>query len=200
MAGCLNALTGREPVEFEAEPAAVSDATLDATGYTHADTDPIVHERTVSTPIGDRDVVVRNWAAEYHRALELGSLGTAQMAVFTVLTTPQVSLPGREFNPVADMSSRDLAEEVQSEYDELDAVEHVVDETVELLGSPTTIGVFDAEAVVTGGVRIGVDLRISDPVSVDDDYLVVVGVYPSIIPDEDETVRELTRGVEYDGR
>lgn len=194
--GCLGLLTDDE-IAFDASPARVSDATLDDTGY-HLDAqDDVVVEETFSAGGQSRDVVVTNKMTEYQKSVDMGLLGTQEAAVFTCLTTPQVNVLNREFNPVSDMSTREIAEMVQDQYEDMQIGDHVAESTVTIYGTSTTQDKYVAEGMLAGDF-VDLYLHISDPVEMEDDFLFTVGAYPELGPDEESNILQMMESVEPD--
>ena len=169
-----------------------------------ADTRP--RERTVEAAGQTQQVVVTNQVVEYGKGVDFGPLdlpitGRVQAAIVTALTTPQVDVLGRTFNPVADMSAADLAAMVQSRYEGLDDVEQVGEETATVAGSPTTVGEFETRAQLVGpGVGVDLTLHISEAVAVGSDLVVGVGGYPSLARRRERGgVGSMFEGIEHQG-
>lgn len=197
VSGCLDAVTGSGPVEFESSASGVSQAALDETGYDFAGLEEVVIEREYEAAGQTRDVVVTNYQAEYEKTIDMGPLGEQKGAVFTSLTTPQVNVLGREFNPVAEMSAKELAEMVQEQYDGIENMEHQEDTEVSINGETTTQSKFLAEATIAGGA-VDLALHVSEAVEMGEDLVVTVGGYPDIAPGEADNVLRLMRAVEPD--
>ena len=186
-AGCTDGIpfVGDEPVEFGAEQASVPQPVLEETDYEEHEIEEVVIERTFEAAGQSQDVIVTNWQAEYDRAVELGEIGLpvderVRAAVFTALTTPQVSVLGRTFNPVAEMDSEELAEMVQDRYDGLEDIEQVGEESATVAGESTTVGEFEGEAELVGeAVSVDLTLHIAEAVESGDDLVVGVGGYPT---------------------
>lgn len=200
-AGCagLDAgfITGEEPAEFVATPATVAEAAVDDTGYEFHRVEETVITREFEAAGRTREVEVTNATAEYDRAVEL--LGERrQAAVFTVLTTPQVDVLGRTFNPVDDMERDDLAELVQERYESVENVEHESEYDTELLGESVVVSRYSADGRIAGTeVTVDLVLHVTDPVDSGDDFVVGFGAYPEIV-DDDDAVRRLLAGVEHE--
>ncbi len=194
-AGCTDGLpfVGDEPMEFSAEQASVPGSVLEETGYEEHEIEEVVTERTFEAAGQSQDVVVRNWQAEYDKAIELGEIGLPtderiRAAVFTALTTPQVSVLGQTFNPVADMDSEELAEMVQDRYDGLDDIEQVGEESATVTGESTTVGEFEGEADLVGeSISIDLTLHITEAVESGDDLVVGIGGYPTRLQEEERS-------------
>lgn len=195
--GCLGVLTGEEPAEFSAAPSTVEQGALDETGYEAAGVDEVVVEREYEVADQTRAVVVTNYRAQYEKAIDLGPLGEQRGAVFTSLTTPRVNVLGREFNPVADMGTAELAEMVQDQYDGIDDIEHVEDGEVTIDGETTTQGKLGATGSLQGE-PVDLYLHVSEAVELGEDLAVTVGGYPQVKSDEEENVLRLMEAVRPD--
>lgn len=194
LAGCMDLITGDGPLEVAADPAEVPAARRDGTGYTLDVQEPMEIERTVKAAGQERRVVVTNWLTRYTKDMAVGPGDEVEAAIFAALTTPQFEVLGREFNPVADLSTRELAERVQDQYEGIENLEHRRDETVTVAGQSTTESVFDAETTVAGR-PIDLHLHVTPAVELADNLVVTVGGYPAPVPDEDETIHDLMDGV-----
>ena len=208
LAGCTDQLpfVGDEPLEFSADPSAVPQPVLDETGYEEHEVEEVVTERTFETGGQSQDVVVRNWQAEYDKALDFGNLGLPtdgriRAAVCTALTTPQVSVLGRTFNPVADMGSAELAEMVQDRYDGLGDLEQVDEASATVAGESTTVGEFEGEANLVGeSISLDLTLHIAEAVESGDDLIVGVGGYPTLLRDSERSnIFSMFESIEHDG-
>lgn len=197
IAGCLDLITGENPVEFEAAPSRVASAALDDTGYELAEVEEVIIEREFEAAGETREVVVTNVQAEYEKAIDMGPLGQQEGAVFTSLTTPQVRVLGQEFNPVAEMSTEELAEMVQDQYDDIRDLDHEGDSEVTIHGETTTQSKFRAEATLAGDA-VELFLHISEAVEMGEDLVVTVGGYPDLTPEEEDNILHLMESVEPD--
>lgn len=207
-AGCLDWIpfVGDEPVEFDAATASVPDSTLQETGYDEHTIEEVVIERTFEAGGESQNVVVTNWQSEYDRAVDLGEAGLPidqrhRAAIFTALTTPQVNVLGRTFNPVADMDTEELAEMVQERYEGIDDLQRVGEEAATVGGQSTTAGEFETEAeLVAAGATIDLTLYITEAVEAGDDLIVTVGGYPRAVQNQEkEHVFTLMEAIEHDG-
>lgn len=203
-AGCTDRIPfmGEEPMEFESSLASVPQDVLDETGYEKQQEEAIEINETFEAAGRSQEVLVTNWQAEYDKSLSMGPLDIneeARAAVFTALTTPQVSVLGRSFNPVADMSSEDLAEMVQDRFDDMEGFSQVDEDSVTIAGESTTVGEFEGEADVAGiGYRVDITLHIAEAVESGDDLIVGVGGYPTELQsDERENIFTLLESIEH---
>ncbi|MBZ6494954.1 DUF6517 family protein [Natrinema longum] len=199
VAGC----TGLVRDSLSSTPGTVSAAALEETGYDEHTVEEVVVERTVGRFGIERSIEASNWYAEYDRAIALDSLGLTriQAAVVSVLTTPQVSVLGKTFNPVGNYSTDDLVELIQNRYDRLEDVEYADEESVAVLGTETTLARYRASArLITAGTTLDVYLALSEPVAHGDDFAICVAVYPQLQGLEAESgfVRTMLESVEHE--
>lgn len=175
LAGCLG-VVGLD--EHEATPAGVEESVSEETGYERTGVEEIVVTEQVDAPGISDEVTVRNYLTEYEKAIDLGPLGSVRAAAFMVLTSPQISIVGRDFNPISDMSSDELIEMIQADFDGINDVERVSEGEMTILGQTTVESVFDAEADVEG-TTVDVRIHLTESVETSQDHLVTVGVYPT---------------------
>jgi hypothetical protein len=205
-AGCLDAVPflGDEQIEFEATPASVPDPVLAETDYREHRIQDVTLERTFAVDNQTQDVVVTNWQAEYDRAVDLGAAGLPtderlQAAIFTALSTPQVEVLGRTFNPIADRDPAELAEMVQDRYDGIGELRQVDEAPAAIGGQSATVGEFETEAELQEtGLTVDLVLHIAEAVESGDDLIVAVGGYPRVLQEQErEHVFTLMGAVEH---
>lgn len=198
LAGCAGEVTA-EGAAFGAVEASLSANVQSETGYTH--------HRTVEDTVSEqferfgftRTVDVTNVISEYDRAIDLGILGMRlQAAVFATLSTPQVRILTRTFNPVAEMSSLEIAEMIQQRYENIhNATEDGVF-TTEVAGQSTTVTRFTADAqLIELGQRIEIYLYVSEAVEVGDDFVLTIAAHPRAFGRAEDTVSALLAGIEH---
>ena len=192
LSGCLG-LAGLD--DHEATPAGVDADTREGTGYEPVGIDDITIEESVGAGPIEESVRVVNYLTEHEKSVDMGPLGDQRGAVFLVLTTPKIGIPNYQFNPVEDMSTRELVDLVEDNYDEIDDIEHQGDDSVTILDQEITASRFSASAQFDGE-NIDVYLHVSQAVETDDDLLVTIGVYPQQVEfEEADNVEALMRGV-----
>lgn len=198
LAGCSGRLTA-EGAAFEAKTAALPAGVQSDTGYTHYRTEPFTVTREFSRFGISRSVDVTNVVAEYDRGIELGLLGTRlQAAVFAALSTPQVSIVGRSFNPVAEMSPIEIAEMIQKRYDSIDDIREDGSFDSTLGGESTTVTRFIANArLVEAGTTVEVYLYVSEAVPIGEDFIVALAVHPTVFGGQRDTVETLLSTLEH---
>lgn len=195
--GCLDVFTGDESARFVAPLAPVADETLDGTRYELDSTEAVEKTRTFEVAGQSREVEVVNRISEYHKTIDIGPLGETRGAVFTTLSTPAVEVLGRTFNPIDDMTNRDIAEESQSQYEEISIGREVERQTVEVIGDDVGLSKFEGEATFAG---LSVDVYVHVGVAEGEEtFVVVFGIYPRLLANEERTIITLAEGVILDG-
>lgn len=205
MAGCSAIpFLGNEPLEFEATRTVVPASAREDTGYEEQGVTENVIERTFEVAEQTQEVIVTNLQAEYDKAIDVSALTDAPVdqrtraAIFTVLSTPQVSVLGRSFNPIEDMDSRELADRVQDNFESVENIEQVGEEGALVAGQETTAGEFSADASLSEApVDVELALHITEAVEVGEDFVVTVGAYPRKVQEtERENVFSMMEAVE----
>ncbi len=194
LAGC-GFITGSEALAFSASPATPSDASLSETGYEEQNVTEQHVTRNVSAAGQTRQVNVTNQQAQYERGVDLGPLGSQRAAVFVTFASPEVSVAGQTFNPIGDMSEREILAEFDSEYDGLTVGDQVESRNVSTLGQSAELTQFDGTASLAG-TEVDVTIQ-TTKVQHEGDYIVAVGIYPQLI-DEESNVVLLLEGLEHD--
>lgn len=199
MAGCVGVLAGTQPLELEANAVSVSGAALSEAGYEEQQTTTQTIEEEVSAAGQTREVVVTNHLAEYSRTVEVTELGSGELARFIVLSTPAVEVLGQTFNPVGSMSAEELVAQVQDNYEGLDGVQPSGERRATLLGSAATVEMFEGTAEL-GETGQSADVTI-DVVRIrhGPDFVVVIAVYPTLLPGESDRVDTMLGGVQHQG-
>ena len=202
-AGCLSLdfIRGEEALSFEAESARVTDSAVADSGYTESRTDSDTIVREFAAGGQRREVEVTNQIAEYDRGITVFGQ-RFRGALFIVLSTPQVDLFDRTFNPVGDMDTDELIEMIQERYDEIGDVTREDEREAELLDESREVVTYraDGEFLPTSLPVSLVDLtvHITEAVAVGDDFVLCVGIHPREIDDSD-AIDTLLAGVEHHG-
>lgn len=194
VSGCLGFLDG-DTAEFAASPSRVRQDALDDTGYEFDEIEEVVAERELSAGGESQDVVVTNLVANHQRSVSLGPLGEQEAALFASLTTPQVNVLGREFNPVAGMETDEVAGMIQDQYAAVENLQPQGETDVTVNGQGTTQTRYTADAVFEGS-PVELVVHISEAVELGDDFVVAVGGYPGVLAGEKENVLALMGAVE----
>lgn len=192
-AGCVGSLLD-DLTTYEAVPATVSDAAVSEAGYEHQGTEEDVREEEFAS----QTVEVTNYMSEYTRSVEIPGVAELDAAVFAVISTPEVSVAGREFNPVDDMENTDIVDMVQDQYEDLSIEESVDSRSIEILGESIEVETFAGSATFTDGTDLDVLVDIPDPFKHEDDFLIPLAVYPEDIPGESENATTMFEGLEHE--
>lgn len=196
-AGCVGVLTGEEALAFEAQPATVSAAAQADSGYEEVrrTSQPTTREFTVAGQT--REVEVTNRQVEYARSVTVESLGSGDLARFVVVATPAVEVLGRTFNPVGDLSNRQLAEQLQDDYEGLGELRPAGERSVPVLGADATVSTYTADATVgDSGAAVELTVHVTR-VRHDADFVVVVAVHPTLLDGEADRVDRLLGGLQH---
>ncbi|QLH84566.1 DUF6517 family protein [Halosimplex pelagicum] len=195
-AGC-GFITGQSALAFAASPATASDDALSETGYEEVAVENSTVTRNFSAAGQTRQVEVTNQQARYERGVDLGPLGSQRAAVFVTFASPEVEVATRTFNPISDMSTRQVLRQFESQYEGLSVGSHVENRSVRALGSQRTLEQFEGTATLAGSE---VDVYVhAAKFQHEGDYIVAVGIYPQRLDGEAESVVALTEGLEHDG-
>ncbi|WP_226042495.1 DUF6517 family protein [Natrinema sp. DC36] len=193
LSGCLG-LIGM--AEHESSPAGVEAAAREETGYEQTEIEELPIERDVGPT--NETVTVLNHMTKHEKQVSILGLGERRAAIYNVLTTPQVSIFGRELNPVGEMSTQELIDLVRSNYDGINDISHEEDSDVTILDQSTTQSRFTADATFDGQ-ELAVDIHITEAVEADDDLLVTIGVYPQDLQSQERpNITTLTESVTTD--
>lgn len=196
LAGC-GFLTGSESLSFSASPALPTDDALSETGYEQESVDRQIVTRNFSAAGQTRGVEVTNRLAQYERGVDLGPLGSQRAAVFVTFASPEVSVAGRTFNPIADMSEREILQQSQSAYSDISVGEEVGSRNVTTLGQSTELRQFEGTASLAGS---GVDVYLHvTKFQHEGDYIVGVGIYPQRLDGEDANVVTMLESLDHSG-
>lgn len=193
--GCIGFLTGEESLAFESESIAVTDAALEETGYEEQRREEVVQNRTFSVAGQDREVRVTNHLTEYARGTD-SPFAAQQVSRFTAYATPEVKIAGQgPFNPVGDLSNRELALRLQAQYDSIENVSLESNRTVSALGNETRVSKFRADATLASGEDVEVFVHVTK-FRHEGDYVIAVAVNPTRV-DEESNVDRLIEGIDH---
>lgn len=193
--GCIGFITGSEALQFSSEPVAVTDSAQQETSYEQYRKEPQTVTRQFQAAGQTRDVEVTNHVAEYARSVSIPLFGDQQVARFTVLATPKVTIAEQgPFNPVGDMNNTELVLTLQEKYETISNVRPESERTMTVLGNETTVSKFRADATTDTGQSVEVFIHLTK-VDHGDDYLVAVGVYPAKADGEQENVDTLLQSI-----
>lgn len=196
-AGCLDFALGNAPLEVAAERAAPTDAALDAAGYEERAVEQRSIEERVDVGV-ERDVEATVWTSTYTK--EIDYRGTeGEGCAFAAISIPDVSVAGRSFNPVGELSNEELLSEYRGELERggnsIDDLTRRESFGLEILGDGRPVDVFEGTTTFEGE-RIDVDLAVTS-FAHEGDRLVLVGSHPAALAAESATVEELMESVEH---
>jgi hypothetical protein len=188
LAGC----GGGGVTTFEADAAEVSDDVVSDTDYEYNGTDTDRAQRTFEVAGSERNVTVVNRVATYDKPVEVAAGEPRRLAAVSVLSSPSISLAGSEFNPIADLTARDLAGRLSDRREGLSVDRRVGQSTVETLGTEVTVSRFTGSQAV-GPSDMDVTVQVAR-VKHEGDFVVVFAVHPRRL-DDAETVRRMIGGL-----
>jgi hypothetical protein len=197
-AGCLGDILD-DVTTYSASPAVVNETAADDAGYVYQGTEEVVESERVA----GEEIEATNYISEYTRTIEL-PLDViddgVDAGVFAVVTTPQVSVAGEEFNPISDMDNEELIEQIQTQYDELSIEGSVGGRAVDALDGTVSLETYEGEAALLGQWGIDILLDISQ-LEFGDDHFVILGIYPDDrnlpVGSEEERIDTMVRGLEH---
>ncbi|MHC3437121.1 DUF6517 family protein [Natrialbaceae archaeon A-gly3] len=198
-AGCVDFVLGDGPLEFDAARAAPTDEELEATGYAEDEVNQEIHEEDIDVGV-TRTVRGSFWVSTYTKPVDVQSIDD-DGALFGIVSMPKMEFLGASFNPLMALDSEELLEELGDEleggYGDLSDVAHLetVSSETEVLGEQRAVDVFEASADFDGE-DLDVELLVVT-VEHEDDYLIFLGGYPQLFPDERDNVRELLGSIEH---
>lgn len=187
LAGC-SALQGA--TTFEAKPAGVPTSTQQETGYEREGR----REQEIERKFAGQTVKVTNVITEFQKSVSVGALGEQKLGVFVAFSTPKVEVGGQgPFNPVDDMSNKELVKRLQSRYDSIENVKKVGSSTVEVLGTSTDFGKFSAKTT-KDGERLDLYIHVGR-VEHEEDFVIPLGVYPQQVEDEEGNIMTMAEAI-----
>lgn len=195
-AGC-NVLVGDEPLEYSSTPATIENETLEQSGYDDGGVSERIITRNFSVADRDRQVNVTNHLARYEREIDLGLFGNVRAALAVAFTSPQVTVFGENFNPIADLTTREILTRVSSAYEGITVGRQIGTRNVTSLGETRSLKRFTGTATLQGQ-EIDVYIEATAAFKHGDDFVVFIAVYPQDLPGEQETILTLFRNLEHD--
>lgn len=190
-AGCAGVSVSGDRVELEAGETVVAETAAEQAGYELAETRTEELNETVSPADREVRVVVRNHVAVYEKR---GQPDGVDAVAAGVVTMPDVSVFGRNANPLARMNETELVEEFAGGR----AVDPEVRDryAVETLGGETDVTVYAVRA--DGGDREAFVHFLRTSPAETDDVVVAYATYPAEADGtERENVERLLSSLEY---
>jgi len=197
LSGCSGVLN--DATTFEATSGSVPEDVLEETSYEEKKVEKYEIERTFEVEGQSQTVTVVNWQSEYDKSVALPTGERVRGAVFTVLSTPQVNVLDKEFNPVGEMSTKELAQRVQESYSGVSGLQSTGEETLTILETETSVGTFEGQANVgETGLKVDFVLRLSEAVKHEGDFVIGAAFYPkSLESNEAENATTLLTSTEH---
>ncbi|QCW03534.1 DUF6517 family protein [Natrinema pallidum] len=195
-AGCLSGIN--DMTTFAAAPARVSEDAAAEAGYEYRGTRRRVDEERV----GGEDIEATSYVSTYDRAIDLPAEqfgdDPVRSGVFGVVTTPQVRVGNEDFNPVSDLSNREIADRIQNHYAGLEIERAVGGRALEALGERFSFQTYAGTATLQDEYEADIVLDIVQR-DHEDDHIVVAAVYPAadVVPGETARIDTLVRGLEH---
>jgi hypothetical protein len=193
--GCLGFILG-DALEFSASKATVNDNALSETGYQQSKVESIEANRTFEAGGQSREVEVTNWVAQYDKSIGIDGVGEGTVAKFVVVSSPEVEVASKSFNPLAKFDNAELVRRFVSGYGNVNDIRAVGSRNVTMLGTETKVSEFTATAR-THGVNVDVTIQ-ATKVKHGSDWIVVLAVYPDRLDQSDDVTR-LMKGVRHEG-
>lgn len=180
-----------DTIEATAEPAIVGEAALAETGYEHDHSREFDVEESVEVGNERRDVNLGNHLAAYSH---IPGGTDAQTAQFSVVSSPTVSVAGRDVNPLDQLDDKQLLLMVfeQSDFEGIEDITILDDRTVTVLDDSVEVTRYEATTEVEG---IDVHLHLGSTTH-EGDFITFVGMHPHLI-DHADTVDTLAEGIEH---
>jgi len=177
LAGC----SGSTSFSAEFATTATGDTGYEQTGQ---------REPTMTRTFAGQEVEVTNTVTEYRKEMSLGPFGSSDIGVFAAFTTPQVEMAEQTFNPVSNMSNKELAQRFQERFDNMSDISEESEEQVDILGSARTVTKLSATVTVDGN-EVPVFLLIAK-FNNESDIVVPMAIFPQEREDEEgPNVRQL---------
>lgn len=198
--GCLGVLSS-DNLSFSASKATIETNAVSNAGYAHEETQKLYLNRTVEAGGQKKRVEVTNWAALYTKSASVGGADPQKVAAVAVLSSPEVKVLGQSFNPLAKLSDEELIKEVISRGGSMTSqggvrdVEKVGSTKATILGERTDVTKFSA-TVEMDGQEIDAYVHVAK-VTHDGDVVLVVGVYPKALSNEETNVLSMMQAVQH---
>lgn len=193
-AGC-GFVMGNQPLNVSSSKVNVSQSAQSSAGYEETNVTALNWNRSFSIANQTRTVHVKNWLAQYERQVTLPGVGSQRAAVFAAFSTPAVKILDRTFNPIGDMSHKEIVEKFASQYEGVQVDEKVDTRQVEALGAKRNVSRFSGQAQLAGST---VDVYINVArFEHDGDYIAVIAVYPQRLQGERDNVDTLIEGLQH---
>lgn len=204
LAGCQEMVTG-DGIELTAQEPRVADEAVDESIYELQALESYEIDEEFSVAGETRTVEASSWVATYTISIDaieefhddpqaaqetIDEIEDADVAAFSVLSTPSEEVAGQEVNPVVHLTNEDLIDEVGDEISEgrLEDVEQEDEYTQSILGEETTIDVLSATAIADTpetDEEYPIYLHMGE-VAHEDDILIVAGIHHEALDEREQ--------------
>ncbi len=193
LSGCLGLVDGL--TTFEASVADVDESALSETGYDETGVDEIVNERTFEAAGESETVEVTSYLAEHAKQIDMGPIGEQETATFSVLSSPKVEAVGRSFNPIEEMSTEEIVELIEDNYDDIGELNRESDHEITLVDQTVDESIFSAPASIDGQ-PFDLALHVTTAAERGDDFVLAIGAYPQEVESQEKpNIRTLIEAV-----
>jgi len=191
LSGCA-ALTGQD-LTYSASKVTVSQQAVSAANYQEVSVQDQTVNRTVSVAGQDRTVRLTNWVATYRT--QFSTANSPAPGSVVVFSTPEVSIAGQELNPVGTMPPEQLIATLLQRYGGVSDVTQVDTQRMTILGEDTEVSTFRTTMDFQGR-EIPVLVHLAT-VTHQGDYVVVVGVHPTVVSPSQAGIETMFTGVQH---
>jgi hypothetical protein len=195
-AGC-GFILGTDALTATASQATVPDAVQAETGYDRENVSEVTVEQTPSVAGQERTVRATNYVATYEKTVSVAGLAERRAAVFAALSTPAFEIADQTFNPVEDMTTRELLGQARSQYEGISVGDRVGSRNVTMLGETVRVDKYEGTATIAG-TEVDVYLHVTTPVEDGSDFVVGFAIHPQRL-EETDAVDRLLGSVEHGG-
>jgi hypothetical protein len=199
-AGCLDIAFGDE-VEFTANPAVPGSATVSETGFELASSENLQVKETIEAAGQSRTIIANSQVRVYQRSVTLDG-SELKGALFAVASLPAVTVAGRTFNPISQLSHEELltrfGAELSGQYESLQNAEFQGESQETIFGQETTVSEFLTTTTLQElqGREVDITLYVAT-IEHEDDLIVTVGAHPARLPEERANIIDLKRSLEH---
>lgn len=196
--GCAGLISEEKTYAFEASPATVQDDVHDELGYMNETISNITVNESFSVLDITRNVEITNRRVRYEK--QVNEITGAQ---FTTLSIPNFTIAGRSFNLLENASEEQIIRQAVEKPDRFGNITRINTTEGQVLGKNTTVKTFAVDqankSTNDGFGEYSGELRLHiTKVTHNDDVVVAMGTYPSII-DEKSAVIRMMENLEHNG-
>lgn len=185
------------PLTFSSDPATVTQAGLDNTGYELQNQEQYTINRTVEVQNQSKEVKITNHVTAYTRQSSVkGVSGDATTGMFTVLTTPSASFAGQSLNPLSHVSNERLLNEIGSRSQNINNIQKLGTYNTTILNNQAEVTEFSATTTLNGQ-QVDIKVHIVKTTH-NGDLVVAVGLYPEKLENtEEDAIKTLFKNIQH---